>query len=305
MKQHWAEQQERGNQFALKATAFIVKYLPLSIIKFCTFWVVLYFYLTSKSTRLNIHRYQQRLVKTFPHIVLPRYSIFKQFMAFGEALTDRFSVWQRKFDPMNLVAVDPDGVYEKIRSPNGRGQILVCSHLGNVEICRAFANRHIHFRINVLIHSKHTEMFNQALEKAGAAKLPVIQVEDLNIEIMMDLQRRLEQGEWIAIAADRIPIRGSKTEIVNFLGKETHFPQGAWLLAALLKAELNTLFCYKKSGRYELVLRHFSSAIEGRGEIRERNIQIAVQKYANLLAEECANYPLLWFNFYNFWNEQD
>ena len=35
---------------------------------------------------------------------------------------------------------------------------------------------------------------------------------------MLELSQRLEQGEWIAIAADRVPIRGDKTQSINFLG---------------------------------------------------------------------------------------
>ncbi len=122
---------------------------------------------------------------------------------------------------------------------------------------------------------------------------------------MLELAQKIEQGEWIAIAADRIPVRGDKTKQVNFLGSLAEFPQGAWLLASLLKAQLNTVFCIKEQGRYRLQLRRFSKGIQGRGKMREQNIQNAMQQYADLLAKECAKSPLLWFNFYDFWHRQD
>ena len=51
-------------------------------------------------------------------------------------------------------------------------------------------------------------------------------------------------------------------------------------------------------------LRRFSPPISGRGKAREENIKQVMQQYADLLAKECAENPLLWFNFYNFWNDK-
>ena len=158
--------------------------------------------------------------------------------------------------------------------------------------------------MNVLVHSKNAEAFNKALVEAGADALPLIQVEDLDAQKMLELSQRLERGEWIAIAADRVPIRGDKTQSVNFLGHYAEFPQGAWLFASILKAPLNTIFCLKEKGQYRMKLRRFSPPISGRGKAREENIKQVMQQYADLLAKECAENPLLWFNFYNFWNDK-
>ncbi|MDO5054174.1 glycosyl transferase family 2 [Pasteurella oralis] len=299
---HWAKQQERGTAFFLMLTRWIVKYLPLPLIRFTTFWVVLYFFLTSRRNRLHIAQYQQKLQAFFPDIRLPKWAVFRQFLAFGEAITDRFAVWQKQICYNDLIIDDADNLYADMNS-NGRGQILLCSHFGNIEICRALvgSGHHANFRLNVLVHSRHAEAFNKALVEAGADELPLIQVEDLNAQKMLELAERVERGEWIAIAADRIPVRGDKTVQADFLGMPADFPQGAWLLAALLKAPINSVFCTKQHSVYHLKLRRFSGVISGRGKAREQNIQKAVQQYADLLAKECAKSPLLWFNFYDFW----
>lgn len=306
MSKHWAKQQERGTAFFLTLTRLIVKYLPLPLIRIANFWVVLYFYLTSRQKRRYIAEYQQKLTALFPETQLPKYAVFRQFLAFGEAITDRFAVWQKQIRYEHLIVDDADNLYADMDS-NGRGQILVCSHFGNIEICRALVGNghHKNFKLNVLVHNRHAEAFNKALVEAGADELPLIQVEDLNAQKMLELAEKIEQGEWIAIAADRIPVRGDKTEQVHFLGTLAEFPQGAWLLASLLKAQLNTVFCIKEQGCYRLQLRRFSEGIQGRGKVREQNIRSAMQQYADLLAKECAKSPLLWFNFYDFWHRQD
>ena len=302
--QHWAEQNERGSKLSLNLTRLIVQYCPLWVIKLVTFFVVSYFFLTSQKARRNIRRYQQRLQQTFPQVNLPRYPVFCHFLAFGEAITDRFAVWQKKIRYADLIDDDTDNVYQAIRS-GGRGQILVCSHFGNIEICRALVDNpnHSNFKLNILVHNRHAQAFNESLEKAGASSLPLIQVEDLDAQKMLELHERLERGEWIAIAADRVPVRGDKTQKVDFLGAQASFPQGVWLMASLLKAPINTIFCLKKWDDYHLKLRHFSDSIEGRGKQRADNIEQAMQRYADLLAQECAENPLYWFNFYDFWED--
>ena len=299
---HWAAQPERGSRLFLALTTLMVRYLPAFFMRPCIWFVVLYFYATAPKPRRHVLRYQTRLQMAFPHTVLPKHSVFKQFVAFGEAVCDRFAVWQRKIRYEDLVIEDPDDIYSQVKR-NERGQIFACSHLGNTEVCRALVSHHKNFRLNVLVHSKHAQAFNEALQKAGADHIRLIQVTDLDTTLMMELNHRIENGEWIAIAADRVPVRSEKTADINFLGHTAPMPQGAWLLAALLKTQVNTLFCVKQNGRYHLKLRRFTDTSSWKRGNREAAVKDAMQRFADILAQECAQNPLQWFNFYDFWGE--
>lgn len=299
---HWANQHERGHVLFLKLTALMVRYLPVPIMRLCTAVVCAYFYATSATQRRHIREYQTRLKQTFPTCRLPeKLAVYQQFAAFGNAIADRFAVWQHKISYPDLVLDDRDNVYADIRDHNARGQIFICSHLGNVEICRALVSHHIGFKMNVLVHSQHAQAFNQALKNAGASDINLIQVSELDAAKMLELANRLDAGEWLAIAADRIPIRGEKTVAVQFLGETAQLPQGAWLLAHLLKAKINTLFVLKKQGRYHLILRKFSDVPQWKRANREQEIRQFAQRYADELAQHAAEVPLQWFNFYDFW----
>ena len=165
---HWAAQQERGNRLLLGLTTLMVRYLPAFLMNPCIWFVVFYFYLTAPAPRRHIARYQARLGAAYPDAPLPRrWPVLKQFAAFGRAVCDRFAVWQRKIRYENLVLHDPDNVYADMDSPSGRGQIFVCSHVGNVEICRALVSHHQGFKLNVLVHSRHAQAFNEALPLTG------------------------------------------------------------------------------------------------------------------------------------------
>ena len=299
---HWAAQQERGNRWFLALTTLMVRYLPAWLMNPCIRLIVLYFYATSPQPREQIARYQRYLRASYPGVKLPRYwPVFRQFVAFGVAVCDRFAVWQRKIRYEDLVLEDPDDVYALMDDRSLRGQIFVCSHVGNVEICRALVSHHQGFKLNVLVHSRHAQAFNEALNKAGADKIQLIQVSDLDAALMMELHQRIEAGEWLAIAADRVPVRGEKTVPVQFLGHSAEMPQGAWLLAGLLKTRVHTLFCIKQNGRYHLKLRRFLDSTDWKRGERNAAVAAAAQQFADVLAQECAQNPLQWFNFYDFW----
>ena len=228
----------------------MVRYLPAFFMRPCIWFVVLYFYATAPKPRRHVLQPIKPVFRRpFPMPPCQNTAYRNNSFAFGEAVCDRFAVWQRKIRYEDLVIEDPDDIYSQVKL-NERGQIFACSHLGNTEVCRALVSHHKNFRLNVLVHSKHAQAFNEALQKAGAEHIRLIQVTDLDTTLMMELNRRIEDGEWIAIAADRVPVRGEKTTDINFLGHTAPMPQGAWLLAALLKTQVNTLFCVKQNGRY-------------------------------------------------------
>ena len=300
---HWAAQPERGNRLFLALTTLMVRHLPAWLLNPSIALIVCYFYATAPRARRHIRRYQARLRAAFPAAKLPRMAAFRQFTAFGAAICDRFAVWQRKIRYEDLIIEDPDDVYALVKQ-RGRGQIFACSHIGNTEVCRALVSHNEGFKLNVLVYNQHAQAFNEALHKAGAARIQLIQVNDLDANLMLELSRRIDAGEWLAIAADRVPVRGEKTVAVQFLGHEAQLPQGAWLLAALLKTQIHTLFCIKQNGRYHLKLRRFADTAGWTRSNRAAQVAAVAQQFADMMAQECAANPLQWFNFYDFWGDE-
>ena len=300
---HWAAQPERGNRLFLALTTLMVRHLPAWLLNPSIALIVCYFYATAPRARRHIRRYQARLRAAFPAVQLPRMASFRQFTAFGAAICDRFAVWQRKIRYEDLIIEDPDDVYALVKQ-RGRGQIFACSHIGNTEVCRALVSHNEGFKLNVLVHNQHAQAFNEALHKAGAARIQLIQVTDLDAALMLELNRRIDAGEWLAIAADRVPVRGEKTIAVQFLGHPAQLPQGAWLLAALLKTQIHTLFCIKQNGRYHLKLRRFADTAGWTRSNRAAQVAAVAQQFADMMAQECAANPLQWFNFYDFWGDE-
>ena len=159
--------------------------------------------------------------------------------------------------------------------------------------------------MNVLVHTRHAEQFNRLLNEAGASNLRLIQVSELDPAIMLQLSERLERGEWLAIAGDRVPLHGARSVTVDFLGQPAAFPQGPWLLAGLLRCPLNLMSCLKIDGRYQVLLEPLADRVQWKRGERDAVIRSWVQGYAQRLGQLCLDAPHQWFNFYPFWKQDD
>ncbi|MCY1397499.1 Bacterial lipid A biosynthesis acyltransferase [compost metagenome] len=303
--QHWAAHQERGSFWLMKLTAWGVRVLGRRVLSPILHGIVLYFFLFGRQARRNIWQYQQRLADWSgqPQLRPSHRRVFRQFMAFADALLDKLDVWNGKLRLEQIEIVDPAQLRAQLRG--SRGQMLVGAHLGNLEVCRALAELGERVTMNVLVHTKHAERFNRLLGEAGASNLRLIQVSELDPAIMLQLSQRLERGEWLAIAGDRVPLHGGRNTRVDFLGHPAAFPQGPWLLAGLLKCPVNLILCLKQQGHYKVILEPFAEAITWRRSDREQVIAHWAARYAERLGHYCLQAPEQWFNFYPFWKTDD
>ncbi|NWD76405.1 glycosyl transferase [Pseudomonas gingeri] len=302
---HWADQQERGSFWLMKLTAFGIKVLGRKVLSPVLHGIVLYFFLFGRSARQSAWQYQQRLADWSGQSALrpTRMKVFRQFMAFADALLDKLDVWNGKLRIEQIEIVDPALLRDQLRGE--RGQMLVGAHLGNLEVCRALAELGEKVTMNVLVHTRHAEGFNRLLGEAGATNLRLIQVSELDPAVMLQLSQRLDRGEWLAIAGDRVPLQGARHVRVDFLGQPAAFPQGPWLLAGLLKCPVNLLFCLKLQGRYRITLEPFTEAVHWKRSDRDQVIAHWAARYAERLGQYCLQAPHQWFNFYPFWKSDD
>ncbi|WP_191489866.1 glycosyl transferase [Pseudomonas sp. FEN] len=304
-QKHWADQQERGSFWLMKLTAFGVKVLGRRVLSPLLHGIVLYFFLFGRSARQSAWHYQQHLADWSGQSALrpTRMKVFRQFMAFADSLLDKLDVWNGKLRLEQLEIIDPALLRNQLRGT--RGQMLVGAHLGNLEVCRALAELGEKVTMNVLVHTKHAERFNRLLGEAGATNLRLIQVSELDPAVMLQLSQRLDRGEWLAIAGDRVPLHGGRHVRVDFLGQPAAFPQGPWLLAGLLKCPVNLLFCVKLQGRYRITLEPFTESVQWKRSDREQVITQWAARYAERLGHYCLQAPHQWFNFYPFWKSDD
>jgi len=262
--------------------------------------VIFYYYLTQHHARASSKTYLAR-VKPYVKYASKPLTPFYHFVAFGEALLDKFLAWMGKIS-FDDVVYESDDFFEQMTDV-GQGGIIVVSHLGNMEVCNAIAHQQPGLKLNLLVYTKHAKKFNALMKKVNQSnQIEIIQVTEMTPAFAMIMAEKIAAGEYLAIAGDRTPVTGQqRTAQVDFLGHEAPMPQGAFILASLLKCPVLLMFCLKREDRYKIYLEKFADKLVVPRRQRGELLNQYVQQYASRLQYFCTIAPLQWFNFYAFW----
>jgi predicted LPLAT superfamily acyltransferase len=305
---HWSRTQERGTVLGIKLLLAIYTLLGRGVFNLILRGVMRYYHLTGKRARNASEQYlfQLKAYAEQQNIELPaELTSYNHLLSFGHTMLDKLAAWKGDFSADNLTIHGQDQFESMVA--NQQGVLILGSHLGNIELCRALGRRHSNIKINALVFTEHAERFNSVMKAVNPqSDLNLIQVTSMGPDTAILLQQKLEQGEWIVIVGDRTSTsKESRSVWAEFLGKEAPFPQGPFMLASVLKAPVFLLFGLRDDSRakphFNVYFEHFSDKIELPRKTREQSLQQVVQKYANRLQHYTLKAPLQWYNFFNFW----
>ncbi len=239
-------------------------------------------------------------------LVLPvRLSGFRHFYSFAQSMLDKILAWQGQLRLGREVLYTAGS--EETLTGNTQGGILLGSHLGTLEAIRAVN----HFKrcqvVNALVFTEHAARFKQIMdETAPDSNLNIIAVPSLNLTTVEMLQRKIARGEYIAILGDRIPVQegrgGYRVNWISFLGHKAPFPQGPFILAALLKCPVLLLHALREQSHLMIYCKRFATEVVLDRQHKQASLERYQRAYAQALEELCLTHPLEWFNFYDFWS---
>ena len=178
------------------------------------------------------------------------------------------------------------------------------SHFGSLEYSRGIAVQYPELVINVLIHDQHSEKFSALMKDADTdSRMNLIQVTDIDLELALSLKEKVDRGEWVAIASDRVPVGKHKRVCsVDFMGDKASFPVGPYVLANLLNCPVYLLHCYFDENQYHVGVEFFGDKMKFPRKNRQQAYEDAAQDYAKALEKQVVRFPLQWFNFFDFWS---
>ena len=307
MSRHWAQIGEAGALSGMKFMVWVHTHLGRRAFNVALACAMLYFILRRPLARRASRDYLMRVWRYRPD-VLPRKPdwrmTFAHFFAFGQSLLDKYIAW---VTPPSDIDMDEDQqalLFSVVDS--GEGCLLVGSHFGNLEYSRGIAYRHPDLVINILIYDQHAAKFAELLSKsAPESRLNLIQVTDLDLDLALKLKERVNAGEWLLIAGDRVPVgEGNNVCAASFLGDQANFPIGPYVLGSLLRCPVYLMHCYPVDGEYWLGMERFADEIRPSRLNQRRTYTKEVQQYANALEAQLLKAPLQWFNFYDFWGDE-
>jgi len=305
---HWSSITERGSYWGIKLLAASYKLGGHWLCRAIMYPVIFYFFLTGRSARDASLTFLNQVKNYDPEQPQLQGKVgwrqsLKHFLAFGNAALDRIDAW---CDRIQLSQVDfPNRALLADQLAAGQGAVLLVSHLGNLELCRAISVHQKRVKVNVMVLTQNAENFNRVLKQLNPdSSLNLIQVTDLGPTTSMLLQQKIEDGELVVIAGDRTSSNTQGRVIyAPFMGKQAPFPQGPFILAGLLDCPVYLMFCLREQGRYRVHLETFSNTLKGPRKGRMQRLEDAVNNYSSRLEYYARREPLQWFNFFDFWRK--
>lgn len=305
---HWARIEESGVYAGLRIMLGAYRLFGRRVFSLLLYPVVGYFFLMNAAARQSSRAFLARVYgdprgkSTLGSEPGWRHS-YRHFRAFGEAILDKLAAWSGGIGADD-VEYENREIFDALRHA-GRGGLLVASHLGNMEVCRALGELSVGLKLNVLVHTKHAPNFNRLLQRVSPeSSVSLIQTTEVGPGTAMMLAERVRRGEFVVIVGDRVPVSDSShVGQAPFFGKPAAFPHGPYILASLLECPVLLLFCFKEERRFRLIFEAFEEQVTLPRRDRNARLDGLAARFADRLETYCSRYPYQWFNFFDFWGQ--
>lgn len=288
MSAQWLAQPERGSPAAIELFTWLTLKLGRSATRPLLYPISLYFVIFSGKSRRASRGYLKRALGREPILL----DVLRHHHAFASTLHDRLSLLRGRCDDFDVTIHGAAELSAILRQ--GRGCILLGSHLGSFEVLRALGRFKKDYSINIVMYEGNSEKTGNVMRRL-APELEKRVIAPGRPDTLLKVKECLDRGEIVGILGDR-PFGSAKTCTCRFLGEPARFPIGPFRLAAALNAPIVLFFgLYRGGRRYELHLEAFEWGEES--EALERRIE----NYVARLEHHVRDAPYNWFNFYDFW----
>lgn len=224
--------------------------------------------------------------------------IYWHFFWFASTIHDRIYLINRRYDLFDIDIQGREHMHSLIEQ--GNGVFLMGAHLGSFEVIRAIGWQLPGLRVAMVMHADNAQKVGAMLAAINPeAALDVIPLG--RIDSMLKVQGKLEQGMMVGMLSDRT-LGDEPMTTVNLLGAPVGMPTGPFRMAALLRRPVIFMVgLYLGGNRYRVQFEPLADFSEiPRGQ-RDAAVEVAIERYAELLDHYCHEAPYNWFNFFNYW----
>ena len=312
--ERWFERPERGSSLGIEITALLYRILGRSAARVVLYGIVAYFLATDTAGRRASQAYFARVARVSGTALAPGRlaalgRLFRHYLEFGTQILDRVGFWMGRPEDFSVEIAGMEHLERAVRE--GRGALVLGSHLGSFDVMRLAAGLRSPIAVNVIMYTRHAARINQLLER-GARRSPaalrarVLEVEPGSFLHAHALKQRVEAGEAIALLADRVhPNERGRVTSVDFLGEPAAFPQGPWLLASALGCPVLLMTALRAGERsYRVHVEWLADRIALERSARAEGVAFWCRRYAARLEQYLLSAPEQWFNFYPFWEKE-
>ncbi len=224
---------------------------------------------------------------------------WRAYLGFACSLVDRFAMIRSGPETFQLTRENTAAAQAAVQAG---GAIVLTAHMGNPDLGASALRSGVPRVVNMVQYHDQNDPYVTLIREALGERAPRIIALNSGDELAsLEVVRALRRGEIVAMKTDRLVDARSVT--VPFLGGDIRLPSGPLLLAALSRAPVFLMGCFKEgSDTYRVIttdprVLRFS----GRGPARERDLQRWGAEIAEQLEEWTERWPLQWYNFHDLW----
>lgn len=314
---HWSQIEETTRSaWKFRFMLWAAVHLPQKMVESIAAVVVFFFCLGTRKVRERSRLYLMHVGK-LRNRRISSWDVYLHILSFALSMIEKIRGWAGKI-PLSKLETRNDDFESLVRQiDSGKGAFVLCSHLGNMEALRSltgFRQKHStrNFQVFPVVDFSGTRRFNDLLWKLNPGLMKnCFDANSIGVETAVLMRERMEAGNLVAIAADRTSGHSRDRFVsLSFLGEEAHFPEGAFVLANLLKFPIYFIFAFRKrdldiASPYEFhIIRAKIQTEKARCSQREK-AEVLAGEYVRHLERFCLEHPYQWYNFYDFWQKEN
>lgn len=306
--QTWYKIKQNHNA-GYKMMRFCLKVFPPAFVRALAFFIGFFYWLFGAKTRRVSREYLKKVNVVSTGSAT---STLKHIISFALNLVEDVQSWAGNFSFADVDWQDDD-VGDLVKNINaGKGTVILISHLGNAMMMKGLATldeagTKRKMSITTISDADISAGFNSLLNEINSdSSFHIINSNDIGPETILILQERLEKGETVVIAGDRVSAHTDRNIRIKFLDEEANFPYGVFLLVALLNSP--TYFVnglrhkdFSLKPKYDMFVRKNDVGFDCTRKERDERIKKLAENYAANLEKLCLLHPYQWYNFFDFW----
>jgi len=287
----------RGGLIGYKIFVLSIRYLHLFFAYVLLRFVAFYFLFFSKKGPIRFYFREILGYGKFRTIV----SIYKNFCLLGEMLIDKIAFLTGSYNKFTFTFEGEENLHQMVSA--GKGGVLIGAHMGNWEMAGQLLERVSSVMNIVMLEAEHRQIDQYLKDVLVKKNVRIIGIKE-DLSHLVEIGDALKRNEMVAIHGDRF-LPGAGSVQVSFMGRPALFPTGPLYMASKFGVPVSYVVTVKEKKTHY----HFYATpgkvypYPSKLTTRKEEMRQMVQEYASVIEYRLKQYPLQWFNYYQFWEK--
>ncbi|NOU45973.1 MAG: lipid A biosynthesis acyltransferase [Bacteroidales bacterium] len=284
----------KGGKTGYQIFVFLLKHAGLRTAYVLLRFVAFYYFVTPRSSTRYSYQFFRKIGFGKPKSII---SLYRNYYVFGQSLVDKISAMAGFGDRFSFYFEGEVNLHQMVK--NGKGGILLSAHAGNWEIAGHYLDR-LNTTVNIVMYDAEYESIKNYLQRVtGKRKANIITIRN-DMSHVYQIMEALNKNELICMHADRLLNRTQRTISRPFLGEDALFPYSIFKMINTFGVPVSFVYAFREPGFHYHFYATEAFVYSGKQDVSLDEIS---RDYVMELERKVRQYPLQWFNYFNFWEK--